>query len=315
MTRPAHDDAFHGPWLMTETDELVLWRSAPDPHWVSAREPQLAIDDLGFRQGVVAVERLRSYDGRPVLLDRHLARWRRTLDYLQLRIDSDRRRLAERLGELIQRNHAWCRRVGEFGITLLATPGSGRADEPQPIELMHLNPLPLARIEQHRRVGQPLVISDVQQPPAGCWPRDIKVRCRLHYYTADRAARLSHPDAIGLLVDADGSVTETSIANLAIVRGNQILSPAAEQVLPGVTISVVEQAAAALGLPWQRQPLFPADVRSADEVWLMGTDGGLWFASTVDAVAVGQHRPGPVYQTVLPEFLRRVAEAAEPSTP
>jgi branched-chain amino acid aminotransferase len=300
---------------MSASHPFIAWRrsgapaaeraphDAGDHHGIWTRNAALAIsiDDIGFRQSAVAVERLRTYGGKPAAVSEHVIRWRRTVDYLGIRITVDETEIRQRIDELIDRNGNWCQLVGDFGITMLATPGRD-VDEQDATEIMHLNALNHARINSHRTLGQPLVITDVQQPPAKSWPRDIKVRCRLHYYLADRATRQMNPDAVGLLIDADGSVTETSVANLAICRGGIVVSPPAEQVLPGVTQQSVQRVADELGLSWTREPLFPADVREADEVWLMGTDGGLWFASHVDGVAVGHAGPGEIYRRALAAF-------------
>jgi branched-chain amino acid aminotransferase len=272
-------------------------------NWTDAAALAISVDDIGLRQSAVAVERMRTYGGKPASVSEHVIRWRRTVDYLGISITVDETEIRQRIDELIGRNRNWCQLVGDFGITMLATPGRD-GDEQGATEIMHLNALNHARINRHHEIGQPLVITDVQQPPAKSWPRDIKVRCRLHYYLADRATRQLNPDALGLLIDTDGSVTETSVANLAICRSGIVVSPPAEQVLPGVTQQLVQHIAAELGLTWTRQPLFPADVREADEVWLMGTDGGLWFASHVDGVAIGDAGPGEIYRRALAGFYR-----------
>lgn len=302
---------------MPRSSELVAWASSDfcsdavsafpgvdrAENWVAASSLGVSVNDIGFRQGVVAVERLRTYDGRPVHLDRHLVRWRRTLDFLGIRLSTDSAEIGDRIAELIRRNRAWCEVAGEFGITMIATPG----DATRPTEMMHLNPLDHAGIARHQTEGQPLVITGVCQPPQQSWPRDIKVRCRLHYYQADRIARQLVADALGVLVDADGSVTETSVANLAIVTNNAIWSPPPSHVLPGVTQEWVKQLATDLAFGWDYRPLYPADLRQADEVWLMGTDGGLWFADRVDGVPVGDGTGGRVYRKLLAAFESAVA--------
>lgn len=299
---------------MNQSNPPIAWISTDWPastggtehndeqHWISTQALMVSVHDWGFRQGAIAVERLRTYGGRPVRLSQHIVRWRRTLDALALPIFVEEQEIAERIAELLRRNENWLREQGECGITMLATPGCDPTDGAGATEILHLNPLNHAKIQHHRDVGQPMVITDVQQPPDKCWPRDIKVRCRLHYYLADRAAQQIDPDAVGVLLDADGSVTETSIANLAICREGGIVSPPPAQVLPGVTQQVVEQLAEQLQVAWSHTTLFPADLREADEVWLMGTDGGLWFVNRVDGVLIGEGRPGPIYQKFLSAF-------------
>ena len=163
-----------------------------------------------------------------------------------------------------------------------------------------------------RTSGQVLAVTDVTQVPDSCWPRGIKTRCRLHYHRADANARQFDRDAVGILLDEDGSVTETSIANLAMVQQGQILSPPRSRVLGGITQIAVERLADAEGIPWIQQPIFPEQLHGADEVLLMGTDIGLWFANRVNETRIGGGRPGAVFGRLLARFdsLTRGGEAA-----
>jgi len=279
--------------------------------WVPLQKLGLGVDDIGLRQSVVAVERLRTYQGRVVELQPHLVRYRRTIDFLSIPSVVDDQLIAQRIDQLILRNQAWCDRAGDFGITLLATPGDGTAVTEVsgyggPTEIIHLNALDLNQIARRQSSGQPLVVTDIRQPPAESWPRDIKVRCRLHYYLADLKAKQFAPDGLGVLIDTDGSITETSVANIAIINQGSIWSPPPHQVLPGVTQEVVRCAAMELGIPWQHKTLFPADLRQADEVILMGTDGGVWFGNRVDGHPIHNNQPGPIYQRLLAGFTHRL---------
>jgi branched-subunit amino acid aminotransferase/4-amino-4-deoxychorismate lyase len=275
--------------------------------WIPLGLVGVAVNDTGFRQSVVAVERLRSYGGQVFELLPHLIRYRRTLDFLGIDVNVSESVVRERIDELIKRNQPWCDAEKDFGITMLATPGdSTLGSELEPTEIIHLNPLDHPKIQQHQATGQPLVITSVRQPAAECWPRDIKVRCRLHYYWADRQSRQFDSNAIGVLIDSDGSITETSVANLAIVVGGEIVSPPGEQVLPGVTQELVQRVASANGVSWRNETIYPAELRSADEVILMGTDGGVWFANRVDGHPVHDGRPGDIYLRLSDAFNRYV---------
>ncbi len=255
--------------------DVAFWQPGGGAaRWCDRRDIHLSIDDLGFRQGVTAVERLRTYEGAAFAVNQHLQRFAATTSALSIKpLPHDG--LSLQISELLKRNASV---IGgrDMGITIFATPGligSG-----QPTWAMHLNELDVDRIQTRRRVGVPLRITAVQQPAAACWPRSLKVRNRLQYYLADMAAG----DAAGLLVDADGSVTETSTANVAILRKGQIISPPPDQVLPGVTMSHAKRLAESVGMTWVHRRLFPGDLHAAREVWLMGTDAGLWFAHRVD---------------------------------
>ncbi len=289
---------------MTHRSPPTAWQNGS---FIDHSELRIDFDDIGFRQGVIAVERLRTYGGNVAQLNRHVIRWRRTLEELYLTLGVVTDEIAARIGELLRLNQTWLDQVGDCGIVMLASPGITTGPSPaQPNQWMHLIELDHARIAAQRTHGQRLFITDVQQPADRCWPRDIKVRCRLHYYLADAQAREHHRDAIGLLVDHDGTVTETSVANIAIVRGDVVYSPPVDQVLPGITEACIRELVQATGRVWNHEALWPAEIREADEVWLMGTDGGLWYASHVDGSPVGKGpspgTAGPIYSEILKAF-------------
>lgn len=248
--------------------------------WVAYEGVQVSADDLGFRQGVTAVERLRTYLGAPFEVDAHLERWRGTVDAIGIVGLPDHDRLAALLSELLRRNDSLVSLEGDVGITLFATPGVVGGD--RPTLALHLNRLDFAKSQRFRTHGQPLVVTDVVQPAPATWPRGIKVRTRLHYYLADRHARLADPDASGILLDQDGTLTETGIANLAIVEGDTIVSPPADRVLGGITQRVAERLAEECSIGWSSSPLTAERARSASGIVLMGTDTGIWHASSLD---------------------------------
>lgn len=280
--------------------------------WQPLGHVGVSVDDLGFRQSVVAVERLRTYNGRVIELRPHLIRYRRTLEFLGIDACVDEAAISSRIDELIAKNRSWCASEHDFGITMLATPGemapvrsdlSSLGGNQQTVtQIVHLNPLEHEKIHHHQFCGQPLVVTDVKQPPAESWPRDIKVRCRLHYYLADRRAREFANGGVGVLIDADGSITETSVANLAVVVDGEMISPPREQVLPGVTQDVVQRIASGMAIRWRQETIYPAELRTADEIILMGTDGGIWFANRVDGHPINGGQPGAIYKQLLNSF-------------
>ncbi len=264
--------------------------------WVSHEYMLVSVDDAGFRQGVTAVERLRTHRGRPFEVDAHLSRWNHTLDVLSINANVSSIDLIQLIDELLDRNQEWIAKVGDVGITLFATPGIARSKTST--FGLHLNPLDHAANQLRRRDGQVIVVTDVRQPSADAWPRSVKVRCRLHYYRADLAARSLDVDAVGVLLDDDGSITETSVSNIAIVEAGVIVSPPGARILGGITQSVVERTAAESSIGWRKEPITPSRLRAADEVLLMGTDTGLWFANRIDHTAINEGRPGPTYSVL-----------------
>lgn len=270
--------------------------------WIAAAEISLPISDLGFRQGVTAVERLRTYHGRVWQLARHLERFKMTCDGIGIAFDQDWWR--EKVAVLIKKNDATIR-SNDVGIVLLATPGS-EPNRAKPTRLLNLSKIDHRRVDQRRVGGQGIVVTEVMQPPAKSWPRQWKVRNRLHYYLADQFAQQLDPDATGMLVDDDLSVTESSIASLAIVTRGTIQFPPADRVLSSITASVVQDIAEQNRWSVEERSITPEDIIAADEIWLMGTDTGVWFGNRVWHAGQWHSKtnaPPPKFTNVLSNFL------------
>ncbi len=268
--------------------------------WVSLHEISISAADLGFRQSVTAVERMRTYNGKIFQLEAHLERWLHTVATLGIAALPSVQTIRAQLNELIDRNQTVLDQWQETGVTMFATPGV--VGDEQPTFAMHLNQIDLELCDQKRAVGQPLVITKVQQQPPQSWPRGIKVRCRLHYYLADQFAATCFPGALGVLIDQDGTITETSVANVAIVESGQVVSPPAERILGGVTQSVIEQIARKQQISWSKEIISAQRLEHANEVLLMGTDAGIWFANRVSNRLINEGKPGSVFQKLVHSF-------------
>jgi branched-subunit amino acid aminotransferase/4-amino-4-deoxychorismate lyase len=267
--------------------------------WIEADRIAVPVGDAAVTHAATAVERLRCYGGRFFQLARHLERWERTTAALSLQGLPSRDRLTPLLHELVRRNEDWIADHPEFGVVLVGSPGSSGL----PTLIADLYAIDSEAMSKRIAAGMPLVVTGIQQPPEASWPRNVKVRCRLHYYLADLQARRVDPAAVGVLIDADGSLTETSIANLLIVQDGRVISPAADQILTGVSLQVVRELAAEAGIDWQQRRIWPADLSAAEEVLLTGTSCGLWFAASIDG---SPRQPGPVYRELRRRFDERV---------
>lgn len=280
-----------------------------DGHWIDSMQMSISVSDPGFRQAVTAVERLRTYNGLLFQLDAHLRRWHQTINHLGIEGLPADEQIHELIEELFRRNDRILSVWRETGVTMFATPGSAElfatpSSEKRinPTLGLHLNRLDLPSIESKRISGQRLIVTDIRQPSAESWPRQIKVRCRLHYYLADQAARAVDPNAVGVLIDDDNSITETSIGNIAIVESGEIYSPPSDRILHGITQGVVEGIAESCGLQWHKQAISIDRLQNAGEVLLMGTDTGIWFANQVNANVIRDGNAGDVCQMLLKAF-------------
>jgi branched-subunit amino acid aminotransferase/4-amino-4-deoxychorismate lyase len=99
-------------------------------------------------------------------------------------------------------------------------------------------------------------------------------------------------------------VSETSTANLAIVRNGGIATPPPRDALGGVSLGCAKRLAASLGIAWNERSLTAADLTAADEILLTSTPNCILPVTRFDGRPVGLGRPGPVFRLILDAWSR-----------
>src|SRR6185295_6921233 len=112
--------------------------------------------------------------------------------------------------------------------------------------------------------------------PVQCLDPKIKSLSRQHLDLAVLQGKFAGAD-VALMLDLDGRVTEGPGFNLFAVKGGTMYSPP-EGILMGIT----------------RQTAY--DLYAADEIFLTSTAGGIMPLVEIDGRAIGDGRPGPVFQ-------------------
>jgi branched-subunit amino acid aminotransferase/4-amino-4-deoxychorismate lyase len=90
------------------------------------------------------------------------------------------------------------------------------------------------------------------------------------WYHGHLARRDGFDDA--LFADVDGTVSETSIANIALVRGGEIVWPSAPS-LAGITMQLLEPRLGPAGIPTRRAPVRLADVPFCEAAFITNARG------------------------------------------
>jgi branched-subunit amino acid aminotransferase/4-amino-4-deoxychorismate lyase len=234
--------------------------------FVPLSQATIAVSDAGFVLGASVTEQLRTFRGCLFHRDDHLRRLQHSLDIVGIQSPLTVQQMADVAERLVQTNFPLVDTADDLGLSIFVT----------------------------------LMLTDVQQTPSQCWPRDLKCRSRMHYFLADRAAAAADPGARAILKDATGHVLEATTANLiAYYRDEGFVTPPQEQVLPGISWSSLLQIADQLGLPFSERPMMPEDVAVADELLLSSTPYCLLPVTRWNGAAIGNGQPGPVFQRLI----------------
>ncbi len=263
--------------------------------WIPASEAKVSVHDNGFIQGTTIAERLRTFRGRLFHLDHHLARLTRSLAIIGIDLPIPMPAVGDVAEELAARNHALLDPGDDLGMVLFVTPGI----EGKPTICLHTEPLAFHTWVDKYTIGDSLAETSVQQVPSECWPPELKCRSRMHYFLADREARLKVPGSRAVMLDANGWVTEASTANLLIYSASEgLISPPPDMILPGVTVAAIAELSPRCNVTFCHRPIRVSDLIDADEVLLCSTSPVVWSVTQFNGKQLKQTTPGPIVNSL-----------------
>ena len=287
--------------------------TAPEPlvflngQFVPASQASLKIYDAGVVLGDNVTEMTRTFQHRPFKLEEHLSRLQRSLKYTRIQPDLTMSDLLACSLKLLEHNLQLIGPDEELGLIHFVTAGefpvyAGSAAggvRLTPTVCAHTFPMPFALWSKKMRDGAHVVTPSIRHVPPQCFDPKMKYRSRMHYFLADHEARLADPDAVALLLDLDGNVTETSGANFLLVEQGKIISPTLKNTLPGISRATVIDLARELGIEFLERDSQVHSVINADEAFLASTPFCLMPVTRINGVTIGSGQPGPVFQRLM----------------
>ena len=296
---------------MPEPDVYLRGKFAP------ASEAHLNIYDFGIVLGAIITDQLRTFRHEPYRLDDHVERFYESAKYARLDVPIPREETAEATRELIRRNTKLIPAESDLGVIYFLTPGenlgyAGRAASFAPSEptfCIHSFPLPFTAFRRLFTAGLHLVTPSTRHVPSQCLDQKIKHRSRLHWWIAEKEAQLADPNAVPLLLDLQGNLTECSGANFLMVKGGAVYSPTAANMLRGASRGAVAELCAELGIAFHERDLQVHDIINADEVFVVTTPYCMAPVSRVNGLPVrpeGEPVGGPVFCQILAAWSEKV---------
>jgi branched-chain amino acid aminotransferase len=270
--------------------------------WVDGRlEPagahHLSAFDRGFQLGDGVFETLRARGGRPTELDEHVARLQRSADGLSIPLDAGvGALLAGAIAELLAAE-GLAGPDGDASIRITVSRGVflGRGllppdEHPAPtivVQAWPVPPTPVAHLERGLHVVASRVRRDPENPLSA-----LKTTSRADYVYARIEARTAGADD-ALFLTTDGFLSEATSANVFLVRGGELATPALGcAILPGTTRDWILRWATEIGLRPSEAWLTPRDLADADEAFLSSSVAGILPVTRFEDQAIGIGRPG-----------------------
>lgn len=264
------------------------------------RDAKVHVEDRGyqFADGVYEVCEVRG--GRLVDERRHMARLKRSLDEVGIRMPTSAAALGIVLREVIARN-----RIGYGLVYLQITRGVARRDAAFPVPevppALVVTARSLNKAKNDALAAKGIAVVSV---PDIRWGRvDIKSVGLLPNVLARQAA-IDQGAREAWLVDREGKVTEGASANAWIVTkaGRLVTRQAGHAILRGITRAVTLDVIKALGLTVEERAFTLDEAYAAREAFITSATQIIMPVVRINGRPVGDGKPGPVATALRQEF-------------
>jgi branched-chain amino acid aminotransferase len=268
---------------------------------LEAADAKVSVFDRGFLYGDSVYTTLRTVGGRPVEIDRHLARLRRSSAGIGFEIPFADAEIRDAIAQTHQASGN-----DESSVRVVVTRGTGpimldpRGSQ-SPTLVILVQELKLPEQRQYE-AGISAVIIEAQKTGRSLLDPTVKSGNYLSNILAlRRAIEQSGEDAI--LCGPHGNVAEGATSNVFMVREQQVLTPSFDVgILPGITRQVVCGLVRDAGIPLLETLIRPDDLRRADEVFLTSSVRGIMPITVLDGQRVGDGTAGPLTRVLLRRY-------------
>jgi len=260
--------------------------------YVPVEEARIPLLDWGFLRSDANQDTISVWKGLIFRFDDHLARFKRNINRLRMvppYDDDARRAIVLKCLRLTGFHDAYVQIIMTRG-----RPPVGVRDPRLAINQFYVFCIPYMWVAtpEKQAEGLHLIVSNIQRIPPTSVDPTVK-----HYHWLDFEMGLFEAFDRGgetvVLTDGAGNVTEGPGFNIFAVIGGSLITPDVG-VLDGITRRTVFELCEETNLKHSEELLAVDDLRSADEVFLSTTAGGIIPITTIDGAKVADGKPGPV---------------------
>jgi D-alanine transaminase len=267
-------------------DPLVYLNGAMTP----LSEAKIPVLDRGFIFGDGVYEVIPVYARKPFRAEQHMARLFRSLAAVRIPNPHTGDEWMALIAKVVQAHPADSQLVYLQVTRGVAKRSHAFPQDVTPTVLIMTNPI-VPPPAQARENGVACVTLEDQR-----WLRcEIKSISLLgNVLAAQHAAENNAAEAIQF---RDGFLTEASASNVWIVKDGMLMGPPKDNlILEGIRYGLIEELCAAQGIPMKTQRIARAQVFAADEVLLSSATKEVLPVVSIDGLAIGNGKPGPIYE-------------------
>jgi branched-chain amino acid aminotransferase len=191
-------------------------------------------------------------------------------------------------------------RVGHWVTRGMDTPSMAARAAGPPTLFIFWRPVATEAIQRNLTEGVPLAIVPTRRVPPSCLEPRAKVTSKLNQILAELEA--DAVNSLSLMLDIDGNVAENSTANFFMVKRGVLWTPPAQNILEGVTRSVVFELSSRLKLSVEERHFSLYDLAQSEELFITSSATCVTPVREVNGIRPSSPVPGPVTKRLMMAF-------------
>ena len=273
-------------------------------------DARISVTDHGFLYGDGVYETIRTYDGRPFLMKKHLERLSRSASAIHLELTWSDAHLTEETRRTLAQTD---RPAGsELAIRIMVTRGNGPFGydpklTPEPNLVILVRTLTLPTTAQ-REQGVPVVLTEIRRNPIEALDPRVKSSNLLNVILAAQdATRVGAYEAV--LFNTSGHLSECTQSNIFFVSNERLRTPSLDcGLLGGLTRDLVLEIASEASIACEEGRYPRESLFSADEVFLTSSTREILPITRLDGTPVASGRRGLVTEQLQDTYSQRVEQ-------
>jgi branched-chain amino acid aminotransferase len=264
--------------------------------------------DRALNAGDGIYDVVRTFGHKPNKFRAHAERLLRSARYTRINLGMTVDEIERVFLDVFERNRAQLAPDDDFILWMIVTRG---IDPPtrnplhagRPTILCYCVPLNYHRFAKFYRQGAHLVTVGTRRTPAECLDPRAKVINKMNHIQAEFEARSFDPEAFPLMLGTDGTLAESSFANLFFVRDGRVHTPR-RNILEGIMRQNVLEIAPMANVEIVEGDFLPYDILIADEAFLTTTSFSILPIGRINGREFLGGVPGPVTRRLMAAWQR-----------
>jgi branched-chain amino acid aminotransferase len=243
-------------------------------------DAKVSIDDVGFLRGYGVFDYLRTYNGRPFLLDDHLERLINSANELNIKVGLSKRQIEKVLMQLLKKN-----KFQESAIKIVVTGGlSEDGIFPSGTSTMVVIAKPISTDPKTIKRGVKIITQEHK--------RELPEAKTLNYIKLlTKRDEIKKKNAFTLLFTKDRRVLEGATSNIFASDGKSLFTPK-NDVLKGITRGLVIKLAKRHKIKIVEKEIYLNKLLKYPEIFLTTTSHGIIPVVKIDNRKIGNGKPG-----------------------